>query len=612
MSRGNINPRIRAILTVIGLAAVWLLLMAASVWPVLNWSIIGSILEDRIEPILPFVRSFGGIRTTVYGVDVRELIYFLVVLATLATIAARSSRLPGKRFWLACIPLAAILVAARLSLAWSVAPSLTDSQLAPYFIIALAALIWGALLTEREIWSALEALAIAAVLLNLVALVYFPSWARMADADDGGWRGLLAHKNQLGPLLVFANTVAVIRLSSPQPQNRMLRLGRSMLFAFSLWMLWHTRSVGSLLVMVGIYTLYAAVLLYLKWGERLRWRFWAGLAGLALAAAAGLWLGLAPLLALLDRSASLTGRIPLWSQLSMFVEAKPVLGYGFGRAFWGNYNDLIAAYIRWRPAQAHNGFIESALDLGLIGAFLMVVFLAQSTVLTLRYFSQRRTLASIWPTLLIVLVLGLNLVESLLGSTSSFIWFLLVLTFSFALYQEVESRERALEKLPENSPAIPGDPVSPAEAGAVDTSNRSSTSDVTPEGSVATGQSWRARSYCRTAGFLLLIIGVLGWYWQGTPGILSLQQPLELGLHLVSGAIALWAGSTSTGSRFAILLARMLGLAYSLLALIGFVHPAVPYGSYLHPGDSLIHLILGVWGLWAGFFAKAEDRARSL
>jgi O-antigen ligase len=587
--------------------------MAASLWSILNWTILGSILEDQIEPILPFVRTYGGIRTTVFGVDVRELIYFMVLLVTLAIVAARPARLPGRRFWLACMPLAAVLVAARLSLGWTISPDLTSSQIVPFFLFTLAALFWGAMLSEEEIWSALETIAIVAVILNLLAIVSNPNWSMSIRLGEVAWRGLFIHKNYLAPILVFANLVMLVRLAGFDQQHWIARLGRILIFGLSLWALWNTRGVGSLLLVVSLYVVYVAGLLYLKWGHRLRWRHWAVLGGTAFAAAAGLWLARAPLLAVFNRSASLSERLPLWSMLGPFVTAKLIIGYGFGRAFWELYSEQIVVGRRsWHPGHAHNGFVDFALDLGLVGALALIIFLGQSIVAALAHLSHTRTRTALWPILIIVLVLVLNLFESLLGSRNSFFWFLLVLTFSFALYQEVKSRERAPEKLPENSPAIPGAPVSPAEAGAVDTSDRSSTSDVTPEGSDATGQSWRARSYCRTAGVLLLIIGVLGWYWQGTPGILSLQQPLELRLHLVSGAIALWAGSTSTGSRFALLVVRLLGLGYTLLALIGFVHPAVPYGIYLHPGDSLIHLILGVWGLWAGFFAKAEARARSL
>jgi len=117
------------------------------------------------------------------------------------------------------------------------------------------------------------------------------------------------------------------------------------------------------------------------------------------------------------------------------------------------------------------------------------------------------------------------------------------------------------------------------------------------------------RTYCRTAGVILLIIGALGWYWPGIPAVFSLEQRLEIIFRLVVGVLALWAGSTTTSPWLAHTCARLLGLGSFLLAVVGFIHPAVPYGIYFDKGENLLHLALGVWGIWAGFFAKSARLA---
>ena len=116
-----------------------------------------------------------------------------------------------------------------------------------------------------------------------------------------------------------------------------------------------------------------------------------------------------------------------------------------------------------------------------------------------------------------------------------------------------------------------------------------------------------AKTYCKVSGVILIVVGVLGWYWVGIPGILSLNQRLEMALWLVSGVLALWAGTTVTGSKFAVPGARLLGLGYLSLGLIGFIRPVLPYGIHLDVGENLIHLALGACGLWAGFIARPEN-----
>jgi hypothetical protein len=118
-----------------------------------------------------------------------------------------------------------------------------------------------------------------------------------------------------------------------------------------------------------------------------------------------------------------------------------------------------------------------------------------------------------------------------------------------------------------------------------------------------------AKTYCRVTGIVLLILGALGWFWPGLPGILSLDQRVGLWLNIVAGAVALWVGSTATGGRFAVLCARVYGIGYLLAVVVGLIRPFLPYGLHLDIGSNLIHLALGVCGIWAGFLAAPETRA---
>jgi len=77
---------------------------------------------------------------------------------------------------------------------------------------------------------------------------------------------------------------------------------------------------------------------------------------------------------ILGRNPTLTDRTMLWQDL-LKVEINPVLGAGF-ESFWlGERMERIWEKYAFRPNQAHNGYLETYLNLGFIGLFLLVALL---------------------------------------------------------------------------------------------------------------------------------------------------------------------------------------------------------------------------------------------
>jgi O-antigen ligase len=79
---------------------------------------------------------------------------------------------------------------------------------------------------------------------------------------------------------------------------------------------------------------------------------------------------------LLNRDPTLTGRVFLWQQAAS-LQPNPLLGAGF-ESFWlGERLKRMWAIHWWHPNEAHNGYIEIYLNLGIIGCVLMLgVFLS--------------------------------------------------------------------------------------------------------------------------------------------------------------------------------------------------------------------------------------------
>jgi len=113
-----------------------------------------------------------------------------------------------------------------------------------------------------------------------------------------------------------------------------------------------------------------------------------------------------------------------------------------------------------------------------------------------------------------------------------------------------------------------------------------------------------AKTYCQVAGILLIVVGVLGLVGFNIPGLLTVNETGEVALHLVVGVLAAAAGFYGGYGRFALLYAKVFGIVYLALGAIGFVVPdLVPGLIHLDIGCNVVHLALGVWGIWAGYLA---------
>lgn len=80
----------------------------------------------------------------------------------------------------------------------------------------------------------------------------------------------------------------------------------------------------------------------------------------------------ASVIELLGRNPTLTDRTVVWADV-LALQQQPIIGYGF-ESFWlGSRLEAMWAKWWWQPNQAHNGYIETYLHLGLVGLMLLVM-----------------------------------------------------------------------------------------------------------------------------------------------------------------------------------------------------------------------------------------------
>lgn len=124
-------------------------------------------------------------------------------------------------------------------------------------------------------------------------------------------------------------------------------------------------------------------------------------------------------LGFLGRDPTLTSRTYVWDFAIQMIEARPLLGYGYG-VFWDSYGGLL------KVSHAHNGYISAALDVGLCGAILLVLLIMRAMWKSLSVVMSSLSFIATWPAAILIYLIVSNFAESRLFAHSSKQWCLLV------------------------------------------------------------------------------------------------------------------------------------------------------------------------------------------
>jgi Domain of unknown function (DUF4383) len=111
-----------------------------------------------------------------------------------------------------------------------------------------------------------------------------------------------------------------------------------------------------------------------------------------------------------------------------------------------------------------------------------------------------------------------------------------------------------------------------------------------------------------TFGIILLVVGILGFVPGAAPdnmllGLFHVNAAHNV-VHLLSGAVALWAGLTSTSNSR--LYFRVFGVVYALVAVLGFVSGDEPVLGIVanNAANTWLHVLIAVVSLALGFGVK--------
>ena len=306
------------------------------------------------------------------GDKISQALNLLMIAASLALFVMG---LKGVRRLLPGLGLAlSVLALVAGSVLWSIDPSETLKRAMLYGVVILgAAGLAGAYEGEEILKLLLIACAVSAVA-SLVACIATPGMARMAVT--GELRGVFPHKNAIGPVMAIGALTTFHQLS----ERRRSRILYTMLLALFVLCAAMSRSATSLL------TIFAYGAGFGLTGLLLHPRF--RQIGIILTALALPIVLLAAatkdsVLGILGKDPTLTGRTVLWEFVQDNIRLRPFLGWGYS-AFWQPDNpaaNAISLTLGWYVPQAHNGILEILIELGFVGAALLVTLWLRNLLL---------------------------------------------------------------------------------------------------------------------------------------------------------------------------------------------------------------------------------------
>jgi hypothetical protein len=114
-----------------------------------------------------------------------------------------------------------------------------------------------------------------------------------------------------------------------------------------------------------------------------------------------------------------------------------------------------------------------------------------------------------------------------------------------------------------------------------------------------------AKMYCQWVGIILIVLGVIGFL---SDSFLTLPLRGSTWVHLISGVILAYLGFTGSAVKTG---AQAFGVIYTLVAVLGFIggQTIAVLNVPVNFQYNLVHLILGVAGLYAGFGGQEAAKA---
>lgn len=309
-----------------------------------------------------------------------------------------------------------------LSTTWSFDEDRTLRRSLGLFTTTLFGVYFGTVLNLRQQFRLIAITLTFLLISSLLISLFLPQYGVMDGLHYGRWSGVYVHKNLLGRVAglgtVFFPFYAI--------RNRTFRLpsiGLTLLSVFLLYMAESATSYIVVIILVGCILLYQ----FVKTQQNFVMVMTPYIFGL-LVAVLFFGFGLIELFfGFFERDLTLTGRTNLWPFVIEMIQRRPWIGYGYS-GFWLGENGPSYEIWRWSwdTPHAHNGFLDIALDIGLVGLALVLFGFFRSYAQAYIFYKNAKSFNASWPIIYMTFILLNNLTESVILKTNDMYWILYI------------------------------------------------------------------------------------------------------------------------------------------------------------------------------------------
>lgn len=315
-----------------------------------------------------------------------------------------------------------------ISIIWSDYPFVSFKRL----IKAMGPLVMAlVILTDEDpyeaVWIVLRRFAILVLPLSVVLCKYYPDIGRTILHNSWQYSGMADGKNGLGQLclisgIYFAWTLILLRDRSETnfknyPGN-LLSIFFMAMIAYLLYLANSATSLVCLIIAICIF-LFSRVPEVARRPQRY---FISGTLLLILLVLLDETFNLQELLlSAVGRDKNLTSRLPMWEDLLRFG-SNPILGAGY-ESFWLGDKLKYLLYKYGGVIQSHNGYLETYLNLGIVGLLLMLANIISGYVKAMNWFTKDYSVAVMRLSMIVTVVLYNWTEASFYGISNMFLLF---------------------------------------------------------------------------------------------------------------------------------------------------------------------------------------------
>ncbi|WP_345245366.1 O-antigen ligase family protein [Nibrella saemangeumensis] len=323
---------------------------------------------------------------------------------------------------------------------WSQVPDVSARRVLSFMMCLIYSFYLALRFNKGQLLVMFYHLAILILVSSLLSILFMPAYGIAQGVHEGSWRGVYFHKNGLGRISSISCVSTYFYIRSIRTRKWLpyvVLLGMVLLVVQS-------DSATSLVILFILYCLYRL----LRWTtakfdqKRLAITILSFAVIVVLLPISFYYIEL--LFSAIGRDTSFTGRIPLWLLAFEYIGKAPLLGYGYS-AFWMPEVLENSLWLRteWNPQQAHNGFIDVMLQLGLVGLSLFLVILYKAWKLNYRSIRQDPTEYNYWGIILVGFTILFSLTETFLLKHNNIYW---VIFLTMSIDNSLAKKRPALYK----------------------------------------------------------------------------------------------------------------------------------------------------------------------